>query len=869
MARKHGSWRSRGFTLVEILLGMAVISVLSSVGYFTVTNIQEGAKENKLGSDVVSMNAAVTSYVANGGSLPTEGAVADVLAKLKTRANVASAAKSIGMTGSFIDQRIEPEWQTVDEAGTSQLRAVWNVAQGRFVLTREGVAGIKNFRVNNALALEAPTLEARTQNVAGSDVKAGAPVWIWDYADNRASSPDLGAAPTTTAGTAYTPAGSHVTVPLSPPIFGVSGGSRTLAQLASLQNITSSGAFPLIITNPNTGDISHLTTAGVVVVAPSAGGTTISSQAISDDPDDWSDSPVVTNTYSVTALTLAVGIVASSQSVTPFQVGVPPASGVAGTGISVTATITNWATIPSVFRVSTNFQLVMADSTQTLTNLSGSALQQLSGTLTPSSAWSFASGFPAITMNAMARSLNAALFTASPVATATIVSSRPTMGLTFAPVSGSTLNASETITITVSDLTQYPAGYTIRYTTDGSVPSATNGTTYTAAIIPPASGTLTLRAIALPPAIYTNWFNSPVYTATYTVNAPGSATPVGALLAFAELQNSVQFRGNVILSTQATQTNVTFFGTSLIKGNLYVPGTPDIYKSHVASSQWDNQRWSAPVDGNFSNYILGRQFDANGVETTPATIAANPRVVDLNGTTSPSNYYILIQDSAKIEGKIYRRSTPPSLPTVATPGTKNNTNTFRYSGSWDVDPNNPNRLPSLTVNPATRANVDITASNVSVNLTAGNYGNVTVSNNSKIVLGDAANPNSVKNYTFERLNLNGGADLEIVGKVVITVNFSVGNSTVRVDNGGIFGNSLRPDWLQLNIFSSGAASQNQQQFLLAAGSQFYGQIVAPKGLVTLQENSRFTGSISAFKLQMTGAAGADGNINFTLPPITQ
>jgi len=865
---KHEFGRGRGFTLVEILVGIGVISVLSSVGYFAVTNIQEGARENKLESDVASMNSAVRSYLANGGTLPAEGAVDDVLAKLKTRANTATAAKSMGLTGSFIDARIEPEWQTVDEGGSSQLRAVWDVAQGRFILSREGVAGIKGFRLNNSLAAAEPVREERVLNLEASDVKAGAPVWVWEYADNRDTTPALGAAPATSAGAAYNVASSHETVQLSPPLFSVSGGTRSLAQLASLQNITSSGAFPVIITNPNGGDVSHLVPGGVVVITPGAGGTTVTAQAISDDPDEWSDSPIVSNTYGVTALDLAVSLVASSQSITPFQVGIPPASGAAGS-LSVTATITNWAAIPSIFRTPANFQLVMADSSQTLMSLTGSAVQQSSQTLSTSSPWTFASGFPSITINAMAKSLNSVLFNASPVATVTLVSTKPTMALTFAPVSGSVLNASETITITPSDLTQYPAGYTIKYTTDGSTPSASNGTTYAAAITPPAVGLLNLKAVALPPSAYTNWFNSPVYTATYTVQSPGSATPVGALLAFVELQNSVQFKGNVILATAATQSNVTFFGTSVIKGNLYVPGTPDVYKDHVASSQYDNQKWSAAVDNNFSNYILGRQFDFNGVETVPATEPASPRVVDLNGTTTPSNYHILIQDSAKIQGKIYRRSTPPALPAVSAPPAKNNTNTFRYSSSWDVNPSNPNRLPSLTVNPATRANVDITASNVSVNLLPGNYGNVTVSNNSKIVLGDAANPNTVQNYTFERLNLNGGADLEIVGKVSITVNFSVGNSTVRVDNSGVFGNSLHPEWLQLNIYSTAAASQFQQQFLLAAGSQFYGQIVAPKGLVTLQENSTFTGSVSAYKLQMTGAAGANGSINFTLPPVTQ
>lgn len=836
MKVKHQFGRWAGFTLVETLLGIAVISALSSVGYFAVTNIQEGAKEGKLEADVVSMNSAVRSYLANGGSLPAYATAEEVLAKLKTRADVASAAKSLGLTGSFIDVRIEPEWQSGDDAGSSQLRAAWNAAQGRFVLAREGEAGIKSFRLNNALASAPPALEARAQNLEASDVKAGQPVWVWDYTDNRDSTPTLGAAPATSAGTAYTAAASQESVQLNPPLFSVSGGTRSLAELASLQNITSSGAFPVIITNPNGGDISHLSTAGVVIVTPGAGGTTIASQAISDDPDDWSDSPIVSNTYNVSALDLAVGIVASNSSVTPFQLGVPPASGTGGNGISVTATITNWFSIPAIFRVNSNFQLVMADSAQNLPSLTGLAQQQTSATLTTSSPWSFASGSPAITMNAMAKSLNTVLFTSSPAATATMVSSKPTLALTFAPVSGSILNSSETITITATDLTQFPSGYTIKYTTDGSTPSATNGATYNP-IVPPASGAITLKAIALPPSNYTNWFNSPVYTATYTVNAQqGTGLASGALVGTATLNST--FNGNLVLAypSNGVINSINYNSGAWINGNLYVPGTPTVRLSNGTV-------WSSTTNAAFASYILNyTTFPTNGTNGTPSTQPM--RVIDLGGQPLPNNYTINFNNSSKVQGKIYRqieRYTLAPYNTALFPAKANNGNSSLSgppSGPLSVTPS-----ASITLNSSGVGAVTLNPSGTSTS-----YGTLIANNNTSFVLNGSTNPATPTVYNIESLTLNSGADITINGYVTINI-----KGSLNVNNGSVIGNIAHPEYMQLNVWGGDVQGNS--------GSSIYGRINAPNNQVTFNAGSVLNGSISARNLSLNSSG-----VVFSLSP---
>jgi len=845
-----------GFTLVEILIGIAVVSVITSAGYVSVANIRESAREKKLEADVSSLNKATQSYLASGGVIPPDADAAAVITKLKTRATSEVAATTVGMTGSFIDRRVVPVPMSESEGEGSRLRAVWNADIQRFVIAAEGNDGIGSFTLNEDLAGAAPETEARTVNLAAADLTSGQPVWVWDYAPNVASTSTSAPPPgsgVAAAGPSATPTAAGT---LDAPTFDLSGGSFTLDQLAGLPGVTGEGAFTLSISNPNSTTISYLDSGSSALVSPGASGATFSSRAVSIDPDAWADSSPTIQTYAITPFDPTVAIT-NSGDLTPFNLGVPRASG-SGSSATVTATLSNWESIPAVFRTDANLELVMAVGSNDPGNASGSAQDSVGATLTTNSGWSFAGQNPSLIVSAKVKSGNAALFNASSVSSQTLTATKGTLTVTATPASGTTLNASETITLAASDLANFPADYAIKYTTNGTEPTAAS-TTYTSPIIPPASGVLELNAKAFSPG-YGNWFDAALLTAVYEI-APqaGNQMPSGALVSFANLQNNVQFRGNITIAAQSPQQNMTFFGNSRITGNLYVPGTPKVYKDHVASSQWDNQLWSPATDGNFANYILGRQFDELGNEVIPATEPASPRVVDLSGDANPSDYYLLIQDSAKIDGKIYRRATAPAMPTVSNPGTKTNNNSASYH-SWTLDPNNPNHY-STTVDPNQTANFTLTT-NATLNLQPGNYGTVSASNNGRLVLGDAQNPDNVQYYSFESLRVNGGAGIEVVGKVVVTMKYG---STMRVDNNGFFGNSAHPEYLQLNVYTTANPSQWAEHVLIASTGAFYGRINAPKGLVTIQENSIFQGAVTAYKLQMTGSAGV--NVNFNLEPI--
>ena len=79
--------RPRGFTLVEILITVGVIASLAGLAYVGLhANINAVSQRAKLPQDVATMNRAVETYLASGGSLDGVTSPAAVLAKLKTQA---------------------------------------------------------------------------------------------------------------------------------------------------------------------------------------------------------------------------------------------------------------------------------------------------------------------------------------------------------------------------------------------------------------------------------------------------------------------------------------------------------------------------------------------------------------------------------------------------------------------------------------------------------------------------------------------------------------------------------------------------------------------------------------------------------------
>jgi len=182
---------SRAFTLVEILLVIAVLGAIGALSYNSSTGFRAASDASKLQSDVAAVNRAIDLYRASGGVIPPDATADVVLAKLKTRADSASAATTIGSTGSFLDVRTVAVWQSSPEATSSQLRAFWDASAMAFKTAASGSAGIKEFQINPELASAEVTTEPRPQNLkAATEAK-----WVWDYGTPTVATAVAGAMP--------------------------------------------------------------------------------------------------------------------------------------------------------------------------------------------------------------------------------------------------------------------------------------------------------------------------------------------------------------------------------------------------------------------------------------------------------------------------------------------------------------------------------------------------------------------------------------------------------------------------------------------------------------------------------------------------
>jgi type II secretory pathway pseudopilin PulG len=136
----------------------------------------------------------------------------------------------------------------------------------------------------------------------------------------------------------------------------------------------------------------------------------------------------------------------------------------------------------------------------------------------------------------------------------------------------------------------------------------------------------------------------------------------------------------------------------------------------------------------------------------------------------------------------------------------------------------------------------------SVPLLPGTYGNMTANNNSKFVLGNAADPETPVTYNFDSLALNSGADVVIVGRVILNI-----RNGFNLSNGAVFGNVDHPDWLQINVWN---ANVN-----VASGSSVYGRIYAPNNTIAFNNGSVLNGSVSARTLELNSTS-----VVFSLSP---
>ena len=169
--------RRVGFSLMELIVLIALIGVLSSVAVYVVGKQPGQIRNIKLSSDVATLNRMVSAYLADGGSLKGLTKPKDVLEKLKkSRASKDWHRQTGPVSGHLIDLRLRLRETSAPEA-TGRERAKWNAKNQRFELTKGNGVAIAEFYLDQTTATTAPATDNRAPaRVLYNSDKRG---WVW------------------------------------------------------------------------------------------------------------------------------------------------------------------------------------------------------------------------------------------------------------------------------------------------------------------------------------------------------------------------------------------------------------------------------------------------------------------------------------------------------------------------------------------------------------------------------------------------------------------------------------------------------------------------------------------------------------------
>lgn len=296
----------RAFSLLEALIVVAVIGIVASLGGVVFSHVVTSARDQKLQSDVDSLNRSVLAYLGAGGDLSAASSPEEVLSALKSRMSHASRVPTL--SGSKVDERLTFVLQSAEEAGRKTRRAYWDGDAGRFVLASSGSApGIKSFVLDDTLVNQG----TEDENSRASMLYAAKDSWIWDYQELPAAVPagpsamPLTEVPDTVATPAPPGSGPVGLTPLASPTFSIPSGVFPITSFD----------LPLSLSNPNPAGSSELfysidfgnwkAYTGPLSVPP---GSLVAAQAISLS-DLYSDSGRVDQSYDFIPGTLIAPVI--------------------------------------------------------------------------------------------------------------------------------------------------------------------------------------------------------------------------------------------------------------------------------------------------------------------------------------------------------------------------------------------------------------------------------------------------------------------------------------------------------------------------------------------------------------------------------
>ncbi|MFZ4763531.1 MAG: choice-of-anchor K domain-containing protein [Roseimicrobium sp.] len=207
-----------GFSMVEVLIGIVLTSLLAAAAVMMVADSRDRVVETKLRTDVIRLNQIISMYLADGGSLDGLTTPQAVLDKLKTvRTNSDVKRQTSALTGRGVDVRLSTRVQTSEEEATGAARAVWNTSTKRFDLTTSGSGAIADFVLDDTLLANIYPTEARTRStMLYNDVNG----WVWSAGSYT---PAAFLSPTSTTLATQ----ENVFDPATPPAGTTTGGTTT------------------------------------------------------------------------------------------------------------------------------------------------------------------------------------------------------------------------------------------------------------------------------------------------------------------------------------------------------------------------------------------------------------------------------------------------------------------------------------------------------------------------------------------------------------------------------------------------------------------------------------------------------------------
>ena len=261
-------------------------------------------------------------------------------------------------------------------------------------------------------------------------------------------------------------------------------------------------------------------------------------------------------------------------------------------------------------------------------------------------------------------------------------------------------------------------------------------------------------------------------------------TPGTALVRHAPtLDGTATIDGSV---QQMLPESVTLRSNAALTGDLSIPGTPTITVNGHAS---------------YGGTLIG------------------------DGAASPTNHQVTLNGNVRL-GHVRTRSDAIALPTASAPPFPTGTRSVTIKSSTDS-----------AGDFATVRNLTLSGNVGQFAVPPGTYGDFTAGGNSGFTLGVAGSSRPAV-YNFQKLTLNGLAQLRLAGPVIL----NLANGFVA---GGTVGYAAEPRWLAVSIYSG--------DFTVGGNSTVFGYVAAMNGTITISGQGQLTGGAVSDRLVVNGS----------------